>query len=789
MAELTISIIEAETQAHGEEISAEHFGVSVNARANDIGDLGHERLDDIVEAVGAGTLRFPGGTLTEEFFDITDPNNPDNSHNNGTPNDKSDDFVDPIGLKFTQTEFFEYCGSVGKAAAMVVPMTDGVNALLTPGNSPADFEAWLDDVRTYIRNTLDEADDHNVTIKSFELGNEYESIIDPSSPVDVHGNQDQINGKQYAEVAAQAALIIQEELDAHYAADAEQPAIAIQIFNQRPDGKDASTLPAQNDGVIEWIADNLPEAFDVIDAVAVHYYLGKGSGAADFDIADISEYEDVEAQTEATEAMVQSWYAATGKSVDVLVTEWNVSHHHAEYHGLKQTAVMLEIFSELVEAGADAMQHWSTQNHPTSLSAGPGNPASPDALTIAGQFFNVMRENLVGKHETEVTIDSTDAVMHAYSDGTEAVIFISSQSTGSLEYTYDLGALSAVESMQILGATGTDGVFKSETGLAVYEEPDALLDITTIAAANHGSQVSLGAYETLMITIDLTDPGAPTFLGSVLEGTSGNDNLEGGSTDDFINGNGGRDGLWGRDGDDIIFGGDGIDNIGAGGDDDYINAGGGNDTVGGGSGNDTIHLGDGNDTAGGGPGNDIIYAGAGNDIANGGGGHDHIYLGDGDDESGAGGHNDHVWGGAGNDDLGGGAGSDHLFGGSGDDSLGGGSEDDFLFGGLGNDHLSGGAGNDTYTGGAGADKFSVGFADTNNEDLEFAAETETITDFELGVDVIQLKWGGTASDTTKFQQLILTDVGGDLTITHANWSFEIVLQDFTGTLSEDDFIF
>ncbi|MEG4802834.1 S8 family serine peptidase, partial [Microcoleus sp. ARI1-A2] len=94
----------------------------------------------------------------------------------------------------------------------------------------------------------------------------------------------------------------------------------------------------------------------------------------------------------------------------------------------------------------------------------------------------------------------------------------------------------------------------------------------------------------------------------------------------------------------------------------------------------------------------------------------------------------------GNDSLDGGVGNDTLFGGKGNDTLLGGSGDDVLFGNRGDDLLDGGLGSDSLTGGNGVDKFLLS---TN-------AGTDTITDFEVGKDLLVLGNGLT------FAQLSIT---------------------------------
>lgn len=83
---------------------------------------------------------------------------------------------------------------------------------------------------------------------------------------------------------------------------------------------------------------------------------------------------------------------------------------------------------------------------------------------------------------------------------------------------------------------------------------------------------------------------------------------------------------------------------------------------------------------------------------------------------------------AGNDVLSGGDGPNVLNSEGGSDTLFGGGGDDMLNGGTGDDRLNGGQGNDALTGDFGADVFV----------FERSGGSDTVTDFEIGVDTIEL---------------------------------------------------
>jgi hypothetical protein len=100
--------------------------------------------------------------------------------------------------------------------------------------------------------------------------------------------------------------------------------------------------------------------------------------------------------------------------------------------------------------------------------------------------------------------------------------------------------------------------------------------------------------------------------------------------------------------------------------------------------------------------------------------------------------NDSVFGGKGSDTLLGSSGDDALFGNRGADILNGDDGNDILYGGKGDDLLTGGLGIDTLTGGMGVDKFLLS---TNSG-------TDTITDFEVGKDLLVLGNGLSFSQLT-----------------------------------------
>lgn len=131
---------------------------------------------------------------------------------------------------------------------------------------------------------------------------------------------------------------------------------------------------------------------------------------------------------------------------------------------------------------------------------------------------------------------------------------------------------------------------------------------------------------------------------------------------------------------------------------------------------------------------DTIYGSNGTDLISGLGGADRLFGGNGDDQ---------IWGGAGRDTLLGDTGNDKLYGGDGDDVL------------------VGGQGNDTLEGGAGVDQFV--FLPGKSK----AEEQDTITDFDVGEDILSLQGGVTIMSQTELNgsTVLQLSSGGYVTLT------------------------
>jgi len=249
--------------------------------------------------------------------------------------------------------------------------------------------------------------------------------------------------------------------------------------------------------------------------------------------------------------------------------------------------------------------------------------------------------------------------------------------------------------------------------------PNGSTTVTWTATDANGNS----ATGTQSVTVNTPPPG------NTINGTSGNDFLEGTAGSDTINGEGGNDELLGREGDDTLNGGSG---------NDWLDGGSGADVMTGGTGNDTFVVDDTGDQVNeqAGEGNDEVRSSVSYVLS---AAVEHLSLQGTADVDGTG--ND-----LGNTMLGNG-GANTLTGLDGGDSLSGDAGNDTRDGGAGNDWLDGGSGADIMTGGTGDDTFIVDDAgdQVNEQAGEGSDEVRSHVSYVLPAAVENLNLQGTAA--------------------------------------------
>ena len=319
------------------------------------------------------------------------------------------------------------------------------------------------------------------------------------------------------------------------------------------------------------------------------------------------------------------------------------------------------------------------------------------------------------------------------------------------------------------GADAVDGGLGSDRLVVSYRNATNAItgdSTSNFTEAGTGRLVTItdGTFEHFTV---LTGSGADTITtgngDDIIHGGDGANTISAGQGANRIICGIGADTITALDGGNIINGGDGTNTITSGNGKDVIRAGIGADTIVAGAGADRIFIYGGADTSESGAGNDhlivdysamltsvtggvtsgniaIGYTGeiadsAGNSIGFNGTENFTVTTGRGADDIKTGDGSDILSGGAGNDRLNGSGGNDVIDGGTGNDRVFGGNGSDTISGGQGNDVLTGGSGEDKMTGGAGADRFDF---NALTESSISAATRDTITDFNQGVDLIDL---------------------------------------------------
>ncbi len=467
------------------------------------------------------------------------------------------------------------------------------------------------------------------------------------------------------------------------------------------------------------------------------------------------------------------------------------------------------------------------------------NPAENYAALLGASFGgsgNPLYQNIVTAALKKGSTGGDQSILQANQPNSTGNDYVTITSGGTTQnYTFD--TLVTYDST----ITYIDGTTASAT-IMVVQMTNGDLYLSVPASVDSQPGASIGALQDKPIqslTISRSLPTTSTsynganmyidrvvvgFDNGIVEGTSGNDLIDGSYIEPIANGT------------DRVDNGDGTSSSGTGWQNDRINAGAGNDTVMAGLGNDSVDGGTGNDSLMGEAGNDTLIGGDGDDTLDGGTGNDSLSGGAGSDRFNLNGANfgaDTIIGGesAGDNDIvdasgqtanttvnytgadtallsvgasGGsaqlseietiltgtgndtinatlnsqnttystGAGADVVLGGSGNETILAGAGDDTITGGGGNDSMDGGQGSDTFllsTSSFGADTIIGGENAGDNDVINTSALAQgTTTVIYTGAEAGNLtsSTGGTAQ-FREIEQLV-TGTGNDTIDATAN---------------------
>lgn len=381
----------------GPQIGPELFGANILATVDKLGPDG--TYDDVVDDIGITHVRYPGGSLTERFFDIA---NPTQRVAHSVEMDESLPFL-------PYDEFMLWAEANAHDVTIVLPtLTQLGDVTDANGDRFPDIDESI--LRGFIRDTLN-GDYGAPEIRAFEIGNEY------------YGSG-AMTSVEYGRLSSEMAVIIRDEIDKHPFADLfaetdvliqmgdnfgtaalddayrglgtpeEQLALVEQDYGMEfpPD-----TFLFSN-GTISWARVNsaliarefdTPEEQDAVDGIVAHVY-GRGLDEPNRWYSDFR--------------IINNTMADTFPAATKYVTEWNsrslkYSGEENETYGLENAQEMLHMMLGMVEYQVEAAHVWPVQqNTATDLS---GDKGETD-LTVAGEMFRMMAQTLPGTYSIEL---------------------------------------------------------------------------------------------------------------------------------------------------------------------------------------------------------------------------------------------------------------------------------------------------------------------------------------------------------------------------------------------------
>ncbi|MGP6087130.1 type I secretion protein [Antarctobacter jejuensis] len=398
---------------------------------------------EAVDALGVTTLRYPGGSLTESYFDLA---NPDANFAIDNETGARTDFM-PI------SDIMGYSAQTGAPVSIVLPTRQELSPRYFDDNGDRQEDVAEDLLRDFVRDVVTGTyGDGNVV--SFEIGNEY-------------WGSGRMNAVEYGRVAAEMTRIIDSELQSLQAAFPE--AADIEILVQMGTNFGDSSLDEAYDGMsdAEIIADvnatyglNIaPNArvdwTDINNRIVIEQFDAAELDAVDGVIAHVySRGEDLPHTRYFALDQIEDTWQAIDPELEIHVTEWNLRSGasnltRGEDYGLYQAHEMLELVETFMAEGVDAAQVWPLiQNSASSLSMG----SEFASATPPGEMFTMLAENLPGMTMLDFTpADARDGELeegglevHGFADGADLLFYIyAPQGAGVVNSGVDISALVA----------------------------------------------------------------------------------------------------------------------------------------------------------------------------------------------------------------------------------------------------------------------------------------------------------------------------------------------------------
>jgi hypothetical protein len=458
----------------GSEASQGLFGANVLATRSNLEQGGD--YDRLIEELGVGSFRYPGGSLTERYFDITDPN----------ASIVADRDTGELRQFIPLNEALDYAGEEGLSVTIVIPTRD-----LLSDNTDANGDRFAaideDALRGFVRDVVTGVHG-DAEIEAFELGNEY-------------WGSGQMSSVEYGRLASEMATIVNDELSLQnsdadivvqsgtnfdfarlsddYGADMSSADILADLNAAYDLSLGAESLYSSGD--INWthVANNMIlSEFDTeaeraaVDQVSVHVY-SRGQ---------VNESQRTFFLNNADET-----WGEQIPDAQIAVTEWNTAGNtnsldRSSDYGLFQSHEMINIMEEFMRYDVQQAHVWPLiQNTPNTLSVDDGQAN----LTPGGAMFNMMQEAMPGKVALDLTpesgadteIEEDGIALHGFWEPDELLFYVAATEEEGADTVVDFSGLVSetgrVE-VTILGVADGDPI-GANTSDAVVEEVDPAL--------------------------------------------------------------------------------------------------------------------------------------------------------------------------------------------------------------------------------------------------------------------------------------------------------------------------
>ncbi len=461
---------------------------------------------EAIQDMGVTGLRYPGGSLTEFYFDIKAPDAATATHGETA---EQTDFI-PL------SDFMNFAADMGYGTTIVLPTRDQLSQERDANGDriPAvDEEILRDFIHDVMTGTYGDAE-----VKAFELGNEY-------------WGSGQMNAAEYGRLSAEMAVIVSDELrliSEIYDTDTSSTHVIVQMGTNY----DHSNLASQyqdwdSQAVIDDLLDKYPDAdisYEIIrgngdvnwqevnnELIQMSFDTPQEQGAIDGIVAHVYSRgsENEASRYKNIKDIEGSWLQDEGfEDLAIYVTEWNQKStdglERGEDYGLYQAHEMLNIMEAFMAHGVDEAHVWPLiQNTKNSLATG----MDYTAKTAPGEMFAMMSETIPGKMmldftpggDQETELKTQDSHIHGFTGQDEIVFYIASTAEGTTTTEIDINGLiqshGAID-IHILGMAEGEapGDARSAAEIKKIEAGDVYSDGTLFATLEAGEimQVVIG---------------------------------------------------------------------------------------------------------------------------------------------------------------------------------------------------------------------------------------------------------------------------------------------------------